>query len=274
MSQQPIGIFDSGIGGLTVLQAVETLLPHENLVYFGDTARVPYGTKSPRTVRQFAIEAVLMLMQHDVKCIVAACNTVSALALHDLKDTFRVPVIGVIDPGVRSAITTTRNGHIGIMATSGTVREHMYAHLLAGYDHHVQVIERACPLLVPLAEEGILDGPIVNLALDRYVQDLPQQVDTLILGCTHYPLLQEAIQAYMGPDIQLVDSPAATAETLQQLLREDELTNTSDDPGRLQLCLSDVQPHYPDLIARFLGRTIEAADIQPMAPVTLGSESS
>ena len=262
MSHRPIGIFDSGIGGLTVLRKIEALLPHENLIYFGDTARVPYGTKSPRTIREFALQVSLLLMKQDVKCIVAACNTVSALALDFLRDTFKVPFIGVIDPGVRAALQATRTGSIGVIGTAATIREHLYAHLLTGYDHHITVREQACPLLVPLAEEGILTGPLVEQTLALYFPPLQEaSIDTLILGCTHYPLLQDAMQRYLGDGVTMVDSAGATAEALQTLLREEELTNTTESRGTVTFSLSDIHPHFARLTEQFLGRRVEKVEI-------------
>ena len=187
---RPIGVFDSGIGGLTVVKALRDLLPNENIFYLGDTARVPYGPKSPETVQRYALELAGMLMQKNAKTLVVACNTVSSVALPLLTEKFSVPVIGVIEPGARAALQATRNRHIGVIGTHATIRSGAYEKALRVADNNVRVSSRACPLLVPLIEEGLLDDDVTDRMIMRYLEPmLADGIDTLVLGCTHYPLL-------------------------------------------------------------------------------------
>src|SRR5216117_3024982 len=192
--QRPIGVFDSGIGGLTVVKALRDLLPNENIVYLGDTARVPYGAKSPETVQRYALELAQILMKKNSKALVVACNTVSSVALPLLTKKFSVPVIGVIEPGARAALQATRNRHIGVIGTRATIRSGAYEKTLRAAASNVRVSSRACPLLVPLIEEGLLEDDVTDQLILRYLQPLVADgIDTLVLGCTHYPLLAHAI---------------------------------------------------------------------------------
>jgi glutamate racemase len=199
--QKSIGVFDSGIGGLTVVHALMKHLPHENITYFGDTARVPYGSKSAEVVREYAFEDTRFLLEQGVKLIVAACNTVSAVAIDDLKAQFDVPIIGMIDPGADAARKATKNGRIGVIGTLATIASESYSRALRQRDPALAVISRPCPLFVPLAEEGWTDHPVSQMVADEYLADLRQQhIDTLILGCTHYPILREVIQRTVGAE--------------------------------------------------------------------------
>jgi glutamate racemase len=220
-SRAPIGIFDSGIGGLTVAGAIRTLLPSESTIYFGDTARVPYGPKSPETVRRYAREILEWLLQQDVKAIVIACNTVTAHALDDLRLRSPVPVIGVIEPGARAAAAATTSGVVGVIGTAGTIASGAYHRALRAIRPDLRVIEQACPLFVPFVEEGWFDRPATRLVADEYLEPLKRAgIDALVLGCTHYPMLKRLLHDVMGPDVALIDSAEETARQLSQVLTD------------------------------------------------------
>ncbi len=254
----PIGVFDSGMGGLTVLRALRERLPGEDLVYFGDTARVPYGTKGERTVRRFALEDASFLLSLGVKMVVVACNTASAFALEHLRAELPVPVLGVIEPGVAAAVTRTRGGPVGVIATAGTIASRRYQRLLAARLGGERVLARACPLLVPLVEEGMIDHPVTRQVLAEYLAPLREAgVDTLILGCTHYPLLRERIAAFMGPGTVLVDSADTLADTARAELQRLGLARPAGGrPGELAFYLSDVPWRFAEVAERFLGHPI------------------
>src|SRR6266571_2632492 len=216
---RPIAVFDSGIGGLTVVKALRDLLPNENISYLGDTARVPYGPKSPETVQRYAIELAEILMTQDAKALVVACNTVSSVALPALTEKFSVPVIGVIEPGARAALAATRNRHIGVIGTRATIRSGAYENALRKTDGDVRVISRACPLLVPLIEEGLLNDDVTDRMIIRYLEPLlADEIDTLVLGCTHYPLLTGAIARVLKRQIMIVDSAQNCARAVEEML--------------------------------------------------------
>src|SRR4051812_37384423 len=229
-SDSPIGLFDSGIGGLTVLQQIIAKLPRENTVYLGDTARSPYGTKSVETVLRYSFENADFLLQKGVKMVVVACNTSTAVALTALKSELSVPVVGVIEPGARGALKRTRNRRIGVIGTEGTIQSGAYTEALKRLDPKVEVYSRACPLFVPLVEEGWLDNEVVDGTVESYLAGFKRSgIDTLILGCTHYPLLKKAIRRFMGRDVRLVDSAEETAAEVSDLLKEQSLER---DKGR------------------------------------------
>jgi glutamate racemase len=262
--RQPIGVFDSGLGGLTVLRALHHRLPCEDLIYFGDTARVPYGTKGERTVRAFARQDAGLLVNLGVKMVVVACNTASAFALDHLRETLPVPVLGVINPGVRAALAATRGGKVGVIGTSGTIRSRRYQEgLAAGGLAGGSIEARECPLLVPLVEEDKMGQPIMQLAVQDYLEPLRDAgIDTLILGCTHYPLLKDDIGRYMGPQVALVDSAETLALAAEQRL--DEMQLLRREPGRegeLSFYLSDLPWKFAEIGARFLGKPIPEAKI-------------
>ncbi len=261
-AEAPIGVFDSGLGGLTVLRALHELLPGEDLVYFGDTARVPYGTKGEKTVRAFAQQDAGLLVTRGVKMVVVACNTASAFALDYLREILPVPVLGVINPGVRTALASTRGGAVGVIGTSGTIRSLKYqAGLAAAGLSEGQIVAQECPLFVPLMEEGLHAHRMTELAIEEYLEPLrAAQVDTLILGCTHYPLLKAEIAEFMGPDVQLVDSANALAVAAQDRLGELGLLRadaTAGREGELSFLLSDIPWKFQEIGARFLGKPIE-----------------
>ncbi len=256
---RPIGVFDSGMGGLTVLRALHGRLPGEDIIYFGDTARVPYGTKGEKTVRAFARQDAGLLVELGVKMVVVACNTASAFALEYLRDTMPVPVLGVINPGVRTALSRTRGGAVGVIGTSGTIRSGRYQEgLAAGGLEKDRILVQECPLFVPLVEEGLMGHAMTDLAIAEYLVPLKEaQVDTLILGCTHYPALKEDIGRFMGPEVTLVDSAAALAEAAEDRLSELELLRTDQDrEGKLEFYLSDIPWKFQEIGARFLGKPI------------------
>jgi glutamate racemase len=242
---RPIGVFDSGIGGLTVVKAVRDLLPNENVCYLGDTARVPYGPKSPETVQRYAIELAQMLMKQDAKALVVACNTVSSVALPTLTKNFPIPVVGVIEPGARAALAASRNRRIGVIGTRATIRSGAYEKALQAEDPNVHVISRACPLLVPLIEEGLLDDEVTGQMILRYLEPLlGDEIDTLVLGCTHYPLLTGAIARVLRRQIMIVDSAQNCARAVEQMLDEQSLRAAPLNNGKLHVALTDAADNF------------------------------
>jgi glutamate racemase len=237
---RPIGVFDSGIGGLTVVSALRRLLPNEQIFYLGDTARVPYGGKSAATVERYSLEIAAMLLEENCKAIVVACNTASALALPRLEETLSVPVLGVISPGAQAAVAATRNKHVGVIGTRATIKSGAYERALRSLDSDVQTTALACPLLVPLIEEGWLQNEITDHVIKRYLNPLVQkEVDTLVLGCTHYPLLRDAILRFLGDRVRLVDSAENCAIAVQSLLEKKGLRASENNSGSLDVALTD-----------------------------------
>lgn len=229
----PIGVFDSGVGGLTVAREIIRQLPNENIVYFGDTARVPYGSKSKKTIIRFSEQIIRFLKTKNVKAIVIACNTASALALDAVRDEFDVPIIGVVVPGARAAVETTVNGKVGVVGTEATVQSGMYTKVIQSMNPDIQVLEKACPLFVPLVEEGFKEHHITEEVIDYYLDSMKKtDIDAMILGCTHYPLLRSKIRAYMGESIQIVNPAYETAMDLRKLLKELDLEN--DEPKSIE----------------------------------------
>ncbi len=255
MSRQPIGVFDSGIGGLTVLRELLGRLPHESFVYFGDTARVPYGTKSGETVRRFSRENIDFLLERGVKMIVIACNTASSHALPDIESDFHVPIVGVIEPGVRAAVAATRSHHIGVIGTAATVRSDAYASRIKQQLPDAMVVSQACPLFVPLVEEGRVNGPVTRLVAEEYLSVYDGTgIDTLVLGCTHYPLLKGVIGDVVGRDVVLVDSAVETALEVERVIAERGIAGNGG--GEFHVILSDTSPAFEDLAERCLGRRV------------------
>lgn len=252
--QRPIGVFDSGLGGLTVVREIMRYLPAEPGVYFGDTARVPYGTKSPEAIRRFSRQNAEVLLKRRVKLVVVACNSSSSFALTALRRCCPVPVLGVIAPGVDEALKRTRSGRVGVIATRATIESRAYEEALRKGSGRVKVFARACPLFVPLAEEGWFDGPVAEEAARIYLSPLKKaRVDTVILGCTHYPLLKKVIQEVMGPEVRLVDSARAVAERVQVMLNRGRSEERSDGNGRWQFLVSDRPQAFEQTARRFLG---------------------
>jgi glutamate racemase len=237
---RPIGVFDSGIGGLTVVKAIRDLLPQEQIVYLGDTARVPYGSRSPATVERYSLEIAQMLMERDAKLMVVACNTVSSIALPQLEANLPVNVLGVIRPGAEAAIQQTRSKHVGVIGTRTTIRSGAYERTLKMLNPAVQVTSRACPLLVPLIEEGLLHDPVTDQMIGRYLAPmLAEGVDTLVLGCTHYPLLAQAFRRQLNEGVRLVDSAQNCALAVKRLLEAESLAAPAGSAGGLHVGLTD-----------------------------------
>ena len=250
---QPIGVFDSGIGGLTVVRQMQRLLPHEQIIYLGDTARVPYGTKSAETVTRFACEDAAFLAAQCVKALVVACNSASASALPELGERFSLPTFGVILPGAIAANEATRNGHIGVIGTQATIRSGAYERLVGELNRELRVTSQACPLLVPLVEEGWLDHEVTDAVLREYLAPmLVGGVDTLVLGCTHYPLLKESIARVAGPEVALVDSAETCAAFVQQELQWHHLLATEGE-GDVRIHVTDEMERVSEMAGRFLG---------------------
>ena len=256
MKNGPIGIFDSGVGGLTVFREICRLFPHEDIVYFGDTARVPYGNKSPETIIRFTVENINFLKKYNVKVIVIACNTASAVLL-DLKKKFRIPVINVIEPGARQALLVSRNKKIGVIGTESTIRSRTYEKVLQRYNPSAKIFTRACPLFVPLIEEDWIRKPETRLIVKRYLSGLKAtEIDTLIMGCTHYPLLKPIIQKEVGKKIKLIDSARAVAEELEDLLKAKRLPLKEKRLSRYRFFVSDLTPKFRKIGERFLRRKL------------------
>lgn len=259
LPDRPIGVFDSGIGGLTVLQRIMDALPRENTVYLGDTARAPYGTKSVETVLRYSFENSEFLVEKGVKVVVVACNTSTAIALGRLKESLAVSVIGVIEPGVRRAVQSTRNRKVGIIGTEATIQSGAYTRALKAADDAIEVYSRACPLFVPLVEEGWTDNAVVEMTVQAYLGSLKQSgIDTLILGCTHYPLLKKAIRKFMGSGVRLVDSAAETAREVESALKHSALTKMSGK-GVHSFFVTDAPDRFIKVGRRFLGEKVESA---------------
>ena len=271
---RPIGIFDSGVGGLTVYRALHERLPNERFVYLGDTARVPYGTKSLATVERYAVENSRFLAAHGIKLLVVACNTASALALPAIRSAISVPVIGVIEPGSRAAVEVAEGGAIGVIATEATVQSQAYAKAIASIGGASKVIQRACPLFVPLAEEGWANTDVARIVARDYLTQLNEtNLGALVLGCTHYPILKEVISETVGSEVKLIDSGAATARDVESLLESSDLTH-EDTLGlyeERQLCddldhfyVTDAADRFAKVAERFLGSApsiLEAVEI-------------
>jgi len=262
---RPIGVFDSGIGGLTVVKALRDLLPNENIFYLGDTARVPYGPKSSETVQRYAVELAGILTQKNAKALVVACNTVSSVALGLLTEKFSEPVIGVIEPGARAALQATRNRHIGVIGTRATIRSGAYDKALRAADDTVRVSSCACPLLVPLIEEGLLNDEVTDQMIVRYLEPmLTDGIDTLVLGCTHYPLLKNAIARALKRQIILVDSAENCARAVEEILDRQSLRATMSNRGELHVALTDAADNFLNVARDALQLSFGAIELQPL----------
>ena len=258
-AHQPIGVFDSGLGGLTVVRALRERLPHEDIFYVGDTARVPYGTKSSDTIRRYSLQIAFFLLQRRVKMIVVACNTSSALALTALK-TLPIPVVGVIRPGARAAAAETSSGRVGVIGTPATVASHAYRDAIQALLPRAHVRESACPLFVPLVEEGWADEKITETVARRYLAPvLAERIDTLVLGCTHYPLLKKTLQRVAGSRVSLIDSAEETAHDVDNLLRAKSQLNRQRKKGELDCFVTDNAPSFSRLSRQFMGEKIKPA---------------
>lgn len=259
----PIGVFDSGLGGLTVVREIMRNLPQERIVYFGDTARVPYGNKSRQTVIRYARQIINFLMTQEVKAIVVACNTASALALDAVAPEVDLPVIGVIRPGTEMALQATVNGRIGVIATDSTIRSGLYQSLLTEGSDRIEVFAKACPLFVPLVEEGWTKDEVTRMVAQRYLKEiLEKDIDTLIMGCTHYPLLRSLLHEVAGEHVQLVNPAYETAQALKRLLGEHDLLNDGavQQGGQYRFCASDMTEKFQDFANSILPCEIEQTD--------------
>ncbi len=269
----PIGIFDSGVGGLTVLRAIHEALPHEDLLYLGDTARLPYGTKSKDTVTAYALQAAEKLVQRGIKMLVIACNTATAAALPALQKAFApLPVVGVIEPGALAAVQTTQNGHIAVVATEGTINGLAYHKAITSLRQDARVTGQACTLFVPLAEEGWMHGEIVESVAKRYLEDIFQhdqedtRPDTLLLGCTHFPPLRQALANVVGKDVYIVDSAATTAEAVRKALTAQSLLHPKEDEtlGHCHFMTTDDTARFARVGSLFLGQELQKNDVEHM----------
>ena len=259
---QSIGVFDSGIGGLTVVRAFMERLPFENIVYFGDTARVPYGIKSVETITHYAIQITEFLLRQEVKLLIIACNTMAAVARESVDSMSSVPVLDVIDAGARSAVADACTRVVGVIGTSATINSNAYARAINRYAPGMKIFSQACPLLVPLVEEGWLDHPVTRLTAQEYLNPvLAEHIDTLVLGCTHYPLLKALLQSVAGPNIRLVDSAGAMADITAALLQESGLNNLSGLPPSYRFYVTDVPLRFHAIGERFLGRTLPNVEL-------------
>ena len=251
-----IGVFDSGVGGLTVVRELFRQLPYEDIIYFGDTARVPYGIKSKETVIKFSIENILFLLKQEVKLICVACNTASSFAVPVIKNNFRVPIIGVIAPGAREAVYASQNKRIGVIGTKGTIKSRTYEREIKQLNRKVKVTAVSCPLFVPFVEEGWLDGEVVQSVAKKYLKPLKDTgVDTVILGCTHYPLLKPVIQKILGPQVTLIDSAKQVAFEVKKILAGEEMLNHTKG-GRHRFYVSDNPEWFSSLAQRFMGKKL------------------
>ena len=262
MNPAPVGIFDSGLGGLTVAQAVMARLPRESLIYVGDTARVPYGPKSPDTVRRYSREISRWLLDQGVKAIVIACNTSTAHALEELQAALPVPVLGVIEPGARAAVSAAGFHPVGVIGTAGTIRSKAYDRAIKALNPGAELITRACPLFVPLVEEGWLNHPATELVAQEYLHPVrAKNIRALILGCTHYPLLRPLIQEVVGERVKLIDSGAETAAALDDVLARDGLGAPESAIPTYRFMVSDDPERFQRLGRGFLGHRVEQAEV-------------
>ncbi len=260
MNESPIGVFDSGIGGLTVLKEIARLLPSENTIYLGDTARVPYGSKSKETIIRYSFEDALFLIRREIKLLVVACNTASAFAISELQKSLKVPVIGVIEPGAKRAALSTKTGKIGVIGTEGTIKSSAYTAAIKANKPDASVVTKPCPLFVPLVEEGLTEGAVTRLVAEGYLAPLRDAgIDTLVLGCTHYPLLKSAIAEVMGKSIRLIDSAEAVAEEVKTLLAAKDMMNTSGKDGSHGFFVTDSPERFVEVGRRFYGTRLENA---------------
>ncbi len=257
----PIGIFDSGIGGLTVVKELIRLMPNEDLVYFGDTARVPYGTRSVKLIKQYSLEDAAFLEQFNIKLLIVACNTASAVAVDLLKSALIIPVTGVIEPVVSAALKCSKNNRIGVIGTTATIKSEAYNKKIEMQQPDAKVFGQPCPLLVPLVEEGWVDDEITRLTIRKYLSPLLQEdIDTIILGCTHFPVIKSLIQDEVGPEITLIDSGQETAKVVRKLLENMNLDEKIHSTGTFQCFVSDIPDKFDEVGTRFLGKPVVNAE--------------
>ena len=265
MDNRPIGVFDSGLGGLTVVKELMRVLPDENIVYFGDTARIPYGTRSRKMVTKYSSQCIRFLVNKNVKMAVIACNTVSASSFEPLSAMFDLPLVSVIQPGANAAVKATQNGRIGVIGTSGAIRSQAYPNAIKELNPQIQVLDKACTLFVPIVEEGWSDTKVAFLTAEQYLKDIKKQdVDTLVLGCTHYPLLENTISTVMGSGVRLINPAINTAEKVKNMLTDINGLNNGEKQAEIQYYVSDFGQSFQKIGSHFLGRkiTAECIDIE------------
>jgi glutamate racemase len=256
--QKPIGVFDSGIGGLTVVKRLASALPNESIIYFGDTARVPYGSKSNSTVIEYSIQNTKFLLQKNIKALVVACNTASSIAMPELKKMFDIPIIGMIEPGSRMAVNKSISNKIGVIGTRATINNLAYSKEINKLNSSAEVIEIPCPLFVPLAEEGWIKHQATYEIAEEYLKGLREdKVDTLVLGCTHYPILSDVIQKVIGSNVTLIDSGVASSEVIKLELEKLHLLSDLSKPGVQEYYVSDIPAKFKEVAESFLGREID-----------------
>ena len=244
--KQPIGIFDSGLGGLTVLKVLAKKFPEESFLYLGDIARLPYGNKSPETIRRYGEQILKFLVERDVKALIIACNSASTVFLGE-QNFEGIPLLNVIEPGAHAAVKASKDGHIGVLGTSATIRSHAYRDSIHKLDCTCEVVEQACPLFVPLAEEGILNDPITELVAQRYVQPIKdKKIQTVILGCTHYPILKADLAKVLGPEVQLIESGAVLSDRLSELFDKAQIKKSSG-AREVKIAITDITDHFENL---------------------------
>lgn len=257
MSKSPIGVFDSGLGGLTVLKEIMKMLPNENIIYFGDTARVPYGPRSKETVIKYTFQAINFLISKGVKAIVIACNTATARSLKEANEKYDIPIIGVIEAGARTAAYSTKNKKVGIIGTDGTIRSKAYNAEIGKLDKDIQITDKACPLFVPIVEEGWSNTDIASLTAQRYLKELMDVgIDSLVLGCTHYPLLKRTIGEIVGEDVILVNPAKETVKDLKEILEKNNIVNY-DGIANYEYYVSDIPERFEVLAQEFLKKEID-----------------
>lgn len=257
-NNSPIGVFDSGVGGLTVLKEIFRALPDENTIYLGDTARVPYGIRSPETVTRYSFESARFLMSKGIKLLVVACNTASSVSLEAIRKNVTVPVVGVIEPGASEAVKSTSNKKIGVIGTEATIRSSAYKKAIEAIDGNVQVFGFPCPLFVPLVEEGWTEGEIAMMVAEKYLKEVKGEgVDTLVLGCTHYPLLKKVISEVMGSNIRLIDSAAETAKRAAETLKKDGMERKLKERPSREFYVTDSPERFVKVGERFLQQKVE-----------------
>ena len=260
MDLRPIGIFDSGLGGLTVFKEIVSLMPNENIVYFGDTARIPYGSKSKETVTKFAMQNTRFLLSKNVKIVVVACNTASAYAYETLKKSFDIPIVAVIEPGAKAAVNATKNKRIGVVGTEGTIASGSFEKKILELDSSIKVFSKPCPLFVPLVEEGWTDKEVTYLVAKEYLEEFNEkEIDTLVLGCTHYPFLQDVIKKVL-PDVMLINPALETARQVFEVLKENDMLNNSSEEPTYYFYASDNLKKFESVASIFLNEKIKCEE--------------
>ncbi len=261
MDKRAIGVFDSGVGGLTVLREIIEQMPFEDIIYFGDTARIPYGTKSPQTVIKYSHQNARFLSKYDIKTIVVACNTASSVALKDLKNSFDIPVIGVIDPGARAAVEKTENQNVGVIGTTATVRSSAYQDRIRELNPEISVIGNPCPLFVQIVEDGWEDSDVAELAARKYLIELVEhEIDTLVLGCTHYPLLRYTLNKVLGDSVKLINPAYETAKALKEMLTEKNMLRKNSKSPQRKFFVSDAPEKFRRIGGNILN--MEISDVE------------